>query len=142
MGAEEGKPRTKAAGCFLEYNSHFLILRRSLGEHQEGKWGVPAGRVEQGETERDAVIREVREETGFIIQPDKLEFLQEVILYFPEKTTDFFAYRVKLESQITIVLNPQEHDAHAWVTGEECFARNDLIRGVRDVLKRVGSMRV
>ena len=34
-----------------------------------GLWSVPGGRVESGETSVDAVVREVREETGLQVQP-------------------------------------------------------------------------
>lgn len=39
-----------------------LILRG----HEPGKglWSVPGGRIEPGETDQEAVVREVREETG------------------------------------------------------------------------------
>jgi 8-oxo-dGTP diphosphatase len=42
-----------------------LILRG----HEPGKglWSVPGGRIEPGETDEEAVIREVREETGLAV---------------------------------------------------------------------------
>jgi 8-oxo-dGTP diphosphatase len=42
-----------------------LILRG----HEPGKglWSIPGGRVEPGETDQEAVVREVREETGLTV---------------------------------------------------------------------------
>lgn len=134
----KGKPETKAAGCFLEYEGHFLILQRSPKMPQGGKWGLPAGKVEKGENEKDAAIREVREETGFLIPSSKIEFLGEIRVDFPEKVTDFFAYRFVLGSRIEVLLDPKEHQAYAWVTGKEFYARNDLIGGVHRVLEKTG----
>lgn len=132
------KPRVKRASCFLEYESRFLILHRNPGGRHGGKWGLPAGGVEQGETERNAVIREIREETGFLIPFEKLEFLQKITFDFPEKIIDLFVYRVNLESKFEVVLELRENQNYAWVTGKECYARNDLIDGVRTTLEKTG----
>jgi len=47
---------TDAAGRYL------LVLRSA--DPEAGRWALPGGRVESGETLEDAVVREVREETG------------------------------------------------------------------------------
>jgi mutator protein MutT len=38
----------------------------------EGKWSIPGGLLEVGETLRTAVVREAREETGLTIEPGEL----------------------------------------------------------------------
>ncbi|MGH9513696.1 MAG: NUDIX hydrolase [Terriglobales bacterium] len=37
-----------------------------------GEWSIPGGAVELGETARESVIREVREETGMVVEPTAL----------------------------------------------------------------------
>lgn len=44
-------------------NDCLLLIRRGRGPAQ-GEWSVPGGRVEQGETLAEAVVRELLEETG------------------------------------------------------------------------------
>jgi len=44
-----------------------LLIKRG---HEPGKglWSVPGGRIEPGETDEEAVVREVREETGLNVE--------------------------------------------------------------------------
>jgi len=45
-----------------------LLLIRRANEPGRGRWSVPGGRVQGGETDQDAVIREVAEETGLAVE--------------------------------------------------------------------------
>jgi ADP-ribose pyrophosphatase YjhB (NUDIX family) len=45
-----------------------LLQRRD----DNGKWGLPGGSVEPGESVRTAVVREVHEETGLDVEPVRL----------------------------------------------------------------------
>ena len=46
-----------------------LLLVRRGRPPGRGLWAVPGGRVEAGETSLEAVVREVREETGLLVRP-------------------------------------------------------------------------
>jgi 8-oxo-dGTP diphosphatase len=50
-------------GAVVTRGDELLLVRRGRGPGL-GRWSVPGGRVEGGETLVEAVIREVREETG------------------------------------------------------------------------------
>lgn len=45
-----------------------LLLVRRVNEPGRGRWSVPGGRVEAGETDHEAVRREVAEETGLLVE--------------------------------------------------------------------------
>ena len=45
-----------------------LLIRRGHAP-SAGLWSVPGGRMEAGETQEQAVVRELAEETGLVVQP-------------------------------------------------------------------------
>ena len=52
--------------CFLTRGEEVLMLRRRRPPNQ-GLWNGVGGRIEAGETPLAACLREVREETGFVV---------------------------------------------------------------------------
>jgi len=60
-----------AVGGIIVHDNRILLIQRGHAPNQ-GLWTVPGGRVEWGETVREAVVREVREETGLTVEPGPL----------------------------------------------------------------------
>jgi 8-oxo-dGTP diphosphatase len=56
-------PVIVAAGVLVE-RGRVLLPQRKKGSHLAGAWEFPGGKVEAGEDPRDALVRELREETG------------------------------------------------------------------------------
>ena len=56
-----------AVGAIVMRNNKVLLVKRGRPPG-EGLWAVPGGRVKLGETLKEAVEREVREETGLIVR--------------------------------------------------------------------------
>jgi mutator protein MutT len=59
-----GEKRVRCAGAVVRDESGRLLLVRRGHEPSAGLWSLPGGRIESGETAREAAAREVREETG------------------------------------------------------------------------------
>ena len=58
-------------GAIVRDHGRVLLVRRGT-EPGRGLWSVPGGRVEPGETGREAVVRELEEETGLRIVPEEV----------------------------------------------------------------------
>src|SRR3712207_2357962 len=54
----------RAAGCIVYHRGDSGNLRILLIYDKYGRWTLPKGHLEQGESEQDAAVREVLEETG------------------------------------------------------------------------------
>jgi 8-oxo-dGTP pyrophosphatase MutT (NUDIX family) len=60
--------RSSVSAVIFDGRGRLLLQQRSDG----GQWGLPGGSVEVGESLREAVVREVREETGLRVAPGRL----------------------------------------------------------------------
>ncbi|MGC8812525.1 MAG: NUDIX hydrolase [Candidatus Aenigmatarchaeota archaeon] len=59
--------------CLLEKDGKILLVKRKKSKKAfPSFWGVPTGKVKAGETLEEALIREVKEETGLEVEPLKL----------------------------------------------------------------------
>lgn len=129
----------RIVGCFLEYEDKFLILLRHSHKPHGNTWGLPGGKVEVGETDEQAVLRELEEETGYKGTPSELELLG-VFNFSPEPTAnyEYVTYRIKLDRPHQARLEESAHADHKWVTANECYERSDLIHDLHDLLMMVG----
>ena len=59
----------KTVLVYIEKDRHYLMLYRNKKENDlnEGKWLGIGGHLEKGETKEEALIREVKEETGLTL---------------------------------------------------------------------------
>ncbi|MFQ6027507.1 MAG: NUDIX domain-containing protein [Dehalococcoidia bacterium] len=60
-----------AATAVVERESKVLMIRRAV-DNGYGLWSIPGGYVDRGEVVEEAAAREVREETGLIVQVEQL----------------------------------------------------------------------
>lgn len=67
-GGPTAKPRVPCVGALVQDDRGRLLVVRRANEPGRGRWSVPGGRVEPGESDGDAVRREVLEETGLHVQ--------------------------------------------------------------------------
>jgi 8-oxo-dGTP pyrophosphatase MutT (NUDIX family) len=61
--------RPQAVVAVLFRDGRFLVVRRGPATSRSGYWAPPSGRVEPGETQPQALVREMREELGLQVVP-------------------------------------------------------------------------
>lgn len=96
---------------WIEREGEFLILRRNA-EPKLGEWDLPGGFVEMGESPKDAVVREVREETALAVTPAELigAYTSE---YMPARHTIDIAYLCRIDGG-RFELDEEEKSDAAW----------------------------
>ena len=67
-----------AVGAIVIREGRVLLVKRGK-QPGKGLWAIPGGRVKLGETLKDAVEREVKEETGVIIRAKDPEYAFDLI---------------------------------------------------------------
>lgn len=67
VSVREGRRPEVAVGAVVVRDDELLMVRRGR-DPGAGRWSLPGGRVEAGETLATAVEREVREETGLAVR--------------------------------------------------------------------------
>ena len=62
------KTKVELTNMCLVYDEKKVLVQEKTGTKYEGGLVFPGGHVEEGESLRDSVIREIREETGLVIK--------------------------------------------------------------------------
>ena len=71
-----------SAGLAIVYQHSQILLVHPSGCSWDGSYGLPKGRIEQGETVLDAAIRETQEEVGIFVRVDQIDLASEVVVRY------------------------------------------------------------
>ena len=85
----------------LERDGKILLSLRKNTGYEDGKWSLVAGHAEEGETAREAMIREAMEETNITILLEDLEFAYVMDRKSPNRQNiDIFFKCLKYEGEL------------------------------------------
>ena len=117
-------PKFEVTSCFLERDGRFLLLSRQDHKPQGGTWGVPAGKVSEGETPSLAMARELSEETGVEVREEDFQVREKLFVRYSDYDFIYHVFYLPLGKEAEIVINPGEHKEYKWVTPAESLATN------------------
>ena len=108
-------------GALIVGPSGRLLLIRT--HKWRGSWGVPGGKVDWGETLLEAIHREVREETGLVLQEVRWGPVQEAVMHpeFHREAHFLLVNFIARAAGETVQLN-EEAQEFAWCTPDEAAA--------------------
>ena len=99
-----------------------LVIRRSQHVIAPGMFCFPGGGIEPGETEQQAVVRELQEEIGCAVRP--LRRLWENVSSW---RVHLAWWQAEMDDTITPVPNPSEVESFHWFTLDEMAALPDQL---------------
>ena len=103
-------------GIVFNKGKVLIIQRSSSEETYPDMWELPSGKKEPLEKVLDAILREVKEETGLNV---RIRSICNVINFVIEKESEIrdttqINFILDIEGQDVITLSP-EHQKHAWI---------------------------
>ena len=115
------KPKVEVAACFITVDEKVLFMKQQIQKKHPSTWGIPGGKLEKGETAYQAVVREIKEETGLDL-PTDVKHLKTVYIRYPEIDFVYHMYGHNLPTYPDkILIDSTEHQEYRWMKLEEAL---------------------
>jgi len=112
---ENFNPIVEVAACYFEHEGKILLLLRAPHKLEGNKWGVPAGKVENGESPFQAVMREVNEEIGIQLNMNEVKSIDRLYIRKPNIDYVYHMFHYEVNVPPVISLN-DEHIDYRWMS--------------------------
>ena len=99
--------------AIIKKNDRIFATQRGYGDFKDG-WEFPGGKVEEGESPEEALVREIKEELDADIRVGRL--LDTVEYDYPDFHLSMKCFMCELISEEVIL---KEHEAAKWLTRSE-----------------------
>lgn len=112
-------PDLTVVGCYCQYQDTFLLLKRHPKCSGGGKWCLPGGKLEAGESRLEGAKRELHEEAGIELIPADLSHFITFYLDKGDHKYDFAVYACHFKERPPLKIHLREHTEGRWVTHDE-----------------------
>ena len=102
----------KVAAAIIIHDNQIFVTQRGYGEFKDG-WEFPGGKIEEGETSQEALVREIKVELDTEIEVK--DFLETVEYDYPEFHLSMDCFFCTIKSGELVL---KEHEAAKWLTVE------------------------
>lgn len=103
----------RVAAAIIICEGKIFATQRGYGQFKDG-WEFPGGKIEQGETPQEALVREIQEELDSVV---KIVELFETVEYdYPQFHLSMDCFLCKLVAGDLVL---KEHEAAKWLSREE-----------------------
>ena len=125
----------KVVAAIIIHENKIFATQRGYGEFKDG-WEFPGGKIEPGETSKEALVREIKEELD--IEIEVKDFLETVEYDYPEFHLSMDCFFCVIRSGELVL---KEHEAAKWLTAEKLDsvdwlpADKGLVEGIREYMK-------
>lgn len=113
------KKTINVVAAAIEKDGKIFCAQRPMGKTLGGFWEFPGGKLENGESEEQALLREIQEE--FNAEIEIIEFINEASYKYDFGTVNMKTYLCKLLSEQLILL---EHQDSLWLSPNELSSLN------------------
>lgn len=102
----------RVVAAIIIENGKVFATQRGYGEFKDG-WEFPGGKIEQGETPEEAIVREIKEELDTVVEVGEL--LDTVEYDYPNFHLSMDCFICKIKSGNLVL---KEHESAKWLTKE------------------------
>ncbi len=128
-------PKIGVAGVIKNSQGNLLAIRRGH-EPQEGRWALPGGHVEWGESLAQALRREIWEEASLEVNPQRLLYVAEIRLPHTHFIVLDFAATIVGSDRVSASSDASQAcwipvtslQQFSWAEGMEAFFQDDMVR--------------
>ena len=93
----------------IEHNGKYFVCRRKKGKSLAGYWEFPGGKIENGESHKDALVRELTEELNMEVVVKS--YMGQSLFTYESFHCELYGYRCDL---VNYSGELSDHDVYLW----------------------------